>query len=379
MKIAIDISQIAYEGTGIANYTTEMVRNLLKTDGENEYLLFGISLRQQDKIRNYFDSVSNLRREIQFKLLPIPQTLGNLLWNKFHVVDIKNFLGDFDILHSSDWIQPPTTAKKVTTVHDLVIYKYPQFSHPNIIETHKKRLYWVKKECDIVIVDSLATKSDLINLLKMDQAKIEVVYPGIGTEFQPQSSEEIIRVKQRYGLYDNYILSVGTMEPRKNLHSVFAAFTRFLQHSLVANKKTPIELVIVGKVGWGEELKPTRYIHLLGQIPASDLPALYSGALFFIYPSLYEGFGLPVLEAMACGCPVLTSDRGSLKEVASDAALLVDPEEVDDIAVKMTQLYVDYDLQKELVERGKENVNKFSWQKAAEKIIKIYKKIGSIQ
>lgn len=379
MKIAIDISQIAYEGTGIANYTTEMVRNLLKTDGENEYLLFGISLRQQDKIRNYFNSVSNLRREIQFKLLPIPQTLGNLLWNKFHVVDIKNFLGDFDILHSSDWIQPPTTAKKVTTVHDLVIYKYPQFSHPNIIETHKKRLYWVKRECDIVIVDSLATKSDLINLLKMDQAKIEVVYPGIGTEFQPQSNEEIIRVKQRYGLYDNYILSVGTMEPRKNLHSVFAAFTRFLQHSLVANKKTPIELVIVGRVGWGEELKHTRYIHLLGQIPTSDLPALYSGALFFMYPSLYEGFGLPVLEAMACGCPVLTSDRGSLKEVASDAALLVDPEEVDDIAVKMTQLYVDYDLQKKLVERGKENVNKFSWQKAAEKIIKIYKKIGSIQ
>lgn len=378
MKIAIDISQIVYEGTGVANYTNEMVRNLLKIDRENEYLLFGMSLRQKDKLDSFFENVKSLNNKTQFKFLPIPQTLSNLIWNKFHIVDVRSFLGDFDILHSSDWIQPPTTARKVTTVHDLVIYKYPQFSHSNIIATQKKRLYWVKRECDAIIADSVATKSDLISILKVDQVKIEVVYPGIGVEFRHQNDEEIIRVKQKYGLYDNYILSVGTVEPRKNLSAVFAAFTKFLQHSLVASKKTPIGLVVAGKVGWGEELKPTKSVNLLGQIAQRDLPALYSGALFFVYPSFYEGFGLPVLEAMACGCPVITSDRGSLKEVASDAALLVDPGDTDDLTIKMTQLYIDCDLRGELVEKGKKNTEKFSWQKSAEEIIRIYKKLDTL-
>jgi len=375
MKIAIDISQIVYEGTGVANYTLQMVQNLLKIDRENEYLLFSISLRQKDKLTFYFNNFKSLNNKIQFKLLPIPQTFGNFLWNRLHKLAIDKFIGNFDVLHSSDWIQPPTAAKKVTTIHDLVIYKYPKYSHPYIVETHKRRLYWVKKECDVVIADSFSTKHDLIHFLKFNENKIEVIYPGIGEEFIRQSEEEIIRIKQKYGLYDNYILSVGTMEPRKNLHNVFSAFNNFMQHSLLVNKKTPIELVVVGKVGWGKELKPSKNIHLLGWIPQADLPALYSGALFFVYPSLYEGFGLPPLEAMACGCPVITSNRGSLKEVVAGAALLVDPEDKDDIKVKMTQLYIDEKLRKELVEFGKKNVEKFSWRKAAEEIIKIYKKI----
>src|SRR3989344_4635516 len=179
MKIAIDISQIAYEGTGVANYTAEMVKHLLKIDKKNDYLLLGMTLRQRKKLLDYFNTVKNLSDKVTLKLFPIPQTVGNILWNQLHKIKIENLTGKIDIFHSSDWIQPPSCAKKVTTVHDLVIYKYPETSHPQIIEVQKRRLDWVKRECDAVLADSKCTKNDLINILHFNPNKIEVIYAGV--------------------------------------------------------------------------------------------------------------------------------------------------------------------------------------------------------
>jgi glycosyltransferase involved in cell wall biosynthesis len=375
MKIAIDISQIVYEGTGVANYTKELVRHLLMLDKGNEYLLFGASFGRQNILREYFKQVSNLNTKARAKFLPLPEKLVNTIWNTLHIVNIEKILGKIDIFHSSDWVQPPTQAKKITTVHDLVVYRFPDISHQYIVETQKKRLVWVKKECDKILADSLSTKQDLINILHFSAEKIDVVYPGINEIFKPATNEEKIRVKQRYNLLDNYILTVGTAEPRKNLSTAINAFGRFLKHPLISARMLPLQLVVVGRAGWGEKIKDTSYIKNLDFVKNEDLPGLYSGATCLLYPSLYEGFGLPVIEAMACGTAVITSDRGSLKETAKDAALLVDPQSIEEIVIKMTQLFIDDNLRFSLIEKGKENISRFTWDKAAKEVKAIYEKV----
>lgn len=375
MRIAIDISQIVYEGTGVATYTDQLVRSLLEVDPHNDYILFGISLRKLKFLKDYFFKLNLLHKNLTSKFLYIPPTIGEFLWNRLHIFAVDNFLGKVDIFHSSDWIQPPVNAVKITTVHDLFVHEYPDISHPYIVETQKQRLKWVKKECGMILTDSAFTKNQLIKILGIDSTNIEVVYPGIANKFKPQNAEDMRRIKQKYSLYDDYVLSVGTLEPRKNIKTVLEAFERFQKHPLIAARNKPLSLVIVGKFGWGEKVINTKYVKTLGFVDENDLPALYSGAMFFIYPSLYEGFGFPILEAMACNCPVITSTRGSLRELVADAALIVDPQAVDDIALKMTQLVVDVDLRSALIKRGQKNAERFDWKKTAREVLAIYNKM----
>ena len=167
MKIGIDISQIVYQGTGVANYTKNLVESLLKTDKKNDYVFFFASLRKKPP------KLANIRA---FK---IPPTLLEFLWNKLHVFPIEWFIGDVDVFLSSDWTQPPTLrAKKVTTVHDLSPWTHPQTMHPKIVAVHKRRMKWVKKECDAIICDSQATKRDVIKILEIPEKKLKVIYPG---------------------------------------------------------------------------------------------------------------------------------------------------------------------------------------------------------
>ncbi len=375
MKIAIDISQVVYEGTGVASYTDQLVTHLLKVDTENEYLLFGIAFRKYKILADYLEKARHLNKKVSGKFLFLPQKFGNVVWNKLHLINLDLLLGQVDVFHSSDWMQPPINCKRVTTIHDLIVYKYQETSHPEIVETQKKRLYWVKKECDLVVCDSFATREDLERFLHFDSQKLEVVYPGIEEIYKPQNEEEILRIKQKYALFDNYILFVGTQEPRKNLQKVISAFNRFVKHPLILARKKPFELVLVGKWGWGEKLEMNRFIHKLGFVEKSDLPSLYSGASLFLYPSLYEGFGLPVVEAMSCGCPVVTSARGSLKEIAKDSALLVDPDDEEDLLIKMTQGIIDNKLREELIKNGKINSKRFNWGQTALQIKALYEQL----
>lgn len=377
MKIAIDISQIVHEGTGVATYTDQLVRNLLKIDEKNEYILFGISLRKFNFFKSYLTELQLLHRNLTGQFFHMPPRIGEFLGNRIHMINIENLIDRIDIFHSSDWIQPPSRAKKVTTVHDLVVYKYPEVSHPYIVETQKRRLRWVKKECDKVLADSDSTKKELIDNLQFNQEKIAVVYPGISEKYKPANSEQITRIKQKYGLYDDYILAVGTIEPRKNVKGILSAFEQLMKHSLISTRRKPLELVVVGKFGWGEKPQNTKYVKVLGFVDETDMPGLYSGASMFVFPSFYEGFGFPVLEAMACGTPVITSNRGSLREIASDAALIVDPQLPEDIAGKMIQLFVDQDLRNDLIKKGKIKASQFSWGKTAREVLDIYNELNN--
>lgn len=182
LKIGIDISQTAYEGTGVGEMVSSLVEELLKVDKENEYILFFSSLRK--KITNYKFQISNeyqiRNSKIQIKIFRFPPTVLDFLWNKLHIFPIEWFIGNVDVFISSDWTQPPTLkAKKATILYDLIIYKYPEETDSKIVEVQKRKLGWVKKECDIVFCISEATKRDAMELLGIEEEKLKVIYPGI--------------------------------------------------------------------------------------------------------------------------------------------------------------------------------------------------------
>lgn len=179
MRISIDVSQLVYQGTGVANYTQNLVKNLLKIDQKNEYLLFGYSLRQRSCLLNFCRRLQKQRPNVKVKIFPLPPTIAEFIWNRLHLLPIEWLIGSVDVFLSSDWIQPPAQAKKVTTIHDLIPLKFPQTLDPKIVHVHRRRLHWVKKECDLIICDSEATKKDVRETLGIEEKKLRVIYPGV--------------------------------------------------------------------------------------------------------------------------------------------------------------------------------------------------------
>ncbi|MFH0863611.1 MAG: hypothetical protein V1858_00770 [Candidatus Gottesmanbacteria bacterium] len=179
MKIGIDISQLAYKNTGVANYLEHLVEWLLKFDKENEYILFYSSLRKKFQISNFKLLINNQISNFHIKTYPLPPTLLDLLWNRLHICPVEWFIGDVDVFITSDWTEPPTIkAKKATILYDLIVYKYPQETDKKIIETQKRKLNWVKQESDMVFCISQSTKKDAIDILHFDEKKLKVTYPG---------------------------------------------------------------------------------------------------------------------------------------------------------------------------------------------------------
>lgn len=335
MRIGIDISQMAYEGTGTATYFRNLVTWLLRVDKKNEYVLFAGALRKR-----YVFSLSGLHPDIW----PLPPTVLDLLWNQLHTLPVEWLIGKIDIFHSSDWTQPSTRALKVAPILDMLVYKYPQSLHPTIVATQKRRLAWVKKEADHIITISKSTKKDIVEILKISPEKISVTYLAPGEEFSPQPKDRIATVRQKYQLDGDYFLTMGEPNSRKNIETV-----------VKAAKEIGANLAIIGHTG-------------LGVIPQSDLPALYSGAKCFVYASRYEGFGLPILEAMACGTSVICGRNSSLPEAAGDAATYVNIDDINDLAESMATI--------KKTGRERTQARKFSWGKTANETVKIYEEMA---
>lgn len=354
MRVAIDISQVIY-GTGVSTYTKNLLLNLLKLDSTNEYMLFGGSLRRRSELEAWADS---FKGNVRSKIFPIPPAVADIVGNLIHFPKIEKILGPLDVYHSSDWVQYPSGAFKVTTVHDLAPIIFRKFTNEKIVEVHKRRLKWVLGEADRIIVPSEATKLDILNL-GANGAAVRVIPEAPGSSFKPASSQEIERVKTKYKIFGPYVVGIG-INPRKNTQRIIEAFSKA--------KEKELKLVLVGRRNM--RLEETRGVIFANYAPDIDLAALYSGAEALIYTSLYEGFGLPIFEAFACGCPVVTSNISSMPEVAGGAAILVDPYDVDSISEGIKKALRS---KIGLKARGLKQVAKFSWDETAKMTLEVYK------
>lgn len=389
MKIAIDVSQVVYK-TGVSRYTKELVRHLLKIDKKNEYLLFAGVWRQKKEVLDFFDSLAKEKLKFSQKVVFLPPKFAEIVFNGLGCW-VDNFIGKVDVFHASNWTTPKTSAKLVTTVHDLAPILYPKSFPKKIIDNFAKNLFLIKKNADAVLVDSLSTRQDLLKQTGILADKIHLVYLSAGDKFKPvKDKSKIALVKKKHGIKSNYLLSVGTQEPRKNIKKLIKAF---IDNQRLNKKLTErngdgysCQLVLVGKFGWGDKsLKSSSVLAIgknknlkileLGFVADKDLPALYSGAKVFVYPSLYEGFGLPVLEAMACASPVITSNRSATAEIADGAGLLVNPQKTETINRAINKVLFDQSIRDSLIKKGLARARQFSWEKTAKETLKVYENI----
>lgn len=277
----------------------------------------------------------------------------------------------------------------VISIMDLAFFHFPElFAKKDLYQLHKWTEYSVKKASKIITI-SEASKDDIIKLYHIPQDRIHVVYPGIKESLTLTPHNYSMQdLQQKYGISDNFILFVGTLQPRKNIVRAIEAFSKVVsRRSEIRDQKSEdgeLQFVIVGRKGWLYEdilAAPKKYgvedkVKFLDFVPDDELPTLYKNAKCFLWPSLYEGFGLPVVEAMSYGCPVITSNTSSLPEAGGDAAVYVDPRDTDDIAKKLQVVLSTKSKRAEMIEKGKKQVAKFSWEKAAEQTLEVLQQVA---
>jgi len=302
----------------------------------------------------------------------------DLVW-MHAILPLKARQAGIDVLHMPTGIIPYwSPSPMVLTILDTVLFQMPER-----FPAWQRRYFQAMgprsaRQADRILTISEQSKRDIIRQFKVAPEKVTVTYLAAGPEFRPLPRENIAAVRSLYGLDERFILTVGAIEPRKNLDRLFEAYAK------LRSKGLPYQLVHVGPKGWLQEdlivkidqLSLQESVRFLGLLPLADLVAVYNAASLFVYPSLYEGFGLPVLEAMACGCPVVTANTSSLPEVAGDAAVLVDPYQVDAIAQGIGEVLENTNLAAELRERGWQQAQRFSWQRTALETLKVYHEVA---
>lgn len=364
MKVAVDISQSAYEGTGVGRYMINLARGLNEYgSSKNIYTFLFSSLRK--------DPPKSLKLKPPTKLIQwkFPPTVLDMMWNRLHILPFEKLVGNQDIVITSDWTEAPTMrAKKMTVIHDLVIYKYPETSTKKIIATHKRRLHWVKKESSHIIVDSFSTKKDCIDILKIPEKKLTVIYPAI--EITPPTKVDQQRVVKKYKLNRPFILTVGKLEPRKNIPRLIEAFEK--------SNLPDVDLVIVGAKGWGknDERKDNPHVRFLGFVSEEDLYALYATCEFFVAPALYEGFGYPVVEAMACGASVTGSNTSSLKELITGVGPTFNPLSVNSMSKTLVSMHENTDMRKKIQQKGLARAREFTVKEFVKKYEQLFQKLA---
>lgn len=396
MRIGIDYTSAMRQGAGIGRYTRELVRALAALDRDNEYVLFvaigGLrSLEGSGQPFSVAQFASTWPPNFRIRSVPLSDHRLVVLWHRLRLpLPVDLVTGPVDVFHSPDFTLPPLRhGKTVLTVHDLSFIRYPETADAGLRAYLNRAVPRSVARADLVLADSRSTRDDLVELFGTDAARIQVLYPGVESRFHPIADKDhdpiacdgtgLDQIRERYGLHFPFILSVGTLQPRKNYIRLIEAFGQ-MKDMAAGDDVRRMRLVIVGGKGWlyeeifarVEALGLTDAVLFLGRLADEDLPALYNLADLFVFPSLYEGFGLPVLEAMACGVPVVCSTASSLPEVIGDAGLMVDPHDVEGLAVAMARVIADRALRARMVEKGLARARRFTWTAAAERLLDIY-------
>jgi len=373
MTIGIDIRVLARgTRTGVEEYTINLLEHLLPLEPKINFKLFYNAYRKVSLTYPWLDF-----ENVQLKDFKIPNRFLFVSARYFQQPKIDQLLKGIDLYFNPHFFVAPLSVgcRKVITFHDLSFERYPHFFS-------RRKRSWQRflmnasteaEQADKIIAVSQSTKEDLVNLYKIEPKKIKVIYSGIGRQFRPMNSGQrsANNIGKKYNLPDKFILYFGTIEPRKNIIGLIRAFE-------LLRKKQPIKLVIAGAKGWlyqdifkaARQSKYRREIIFTGFVEETDKPYLYNLAELFVYPSFFEGFGFPPLEAMACGVPTIVSRTSSLPEAVGQGALMIDPYHTDELAWAMEIVLSNQDLRGRLIQEGIAQAKKFSWPKCARQTLK---------
>jgi glycosyltransferase involved in cell wall biosynthesis len=366
IRVGISAEFINMKSGGPESYIVNLIKALMKID-QNEYNLYVVN-----------DSVFG-DRQIPHNFNICSLRFYNPWLRNALIMPLELFRRPIDILHIQNVVPPLYRGKLVATIHDISFEIYPE-TFPKAMRLRLSLLVKLTaRRADVVITGSENTKKDLISLYGVPPENIEVTpYSHSDIYRQISDGEKIESIKTRYGLNERYVLYTGTLQPRKNVVGLIRAW-----NILRGNYHVKCKLVIVGKQGWlytdimrlMEESDYTKDIIYLGYLPDKVLPYIFNAAELYVYPSFYEGFGLTVLEAMACGVPVIAANNSSLPEVLGDAGILVDPHSDQEIAKAMFKVFNDQDLKTDMIKKGIERSKMFSWEHTAKRTLAVYNKI----
>jgi glycosyltransferase involved in cell wall biosynthesis len=398
MRIGYDITILYIARAGILYYNINLLRQLVTLAPADEFTFVDyVPVRQSLPLAAPIDDLLSPR--VQWKVIDGPPHRKAIRWQRLNFTGGRFFaqqvdavlerpwlwwidnrtravqrsvMRDLDVFHVSDVTQlVPEQGKVVATIYDMSPVIFPQFHTSENRNTFARKLQHIRQHADVLIAISESTKRDIIEHLGFPETRIHVAYGGVDANFAPLPDQAALRsTLAKYGLREpGYILHVGTLEPRKNLVRLIEAYAQVRQR---CGDVTP-PLVLVGQNGWDSadiftavaRHKLSDHVQIVGFVADADLPVIYNGATIFAYPSLYEGFGIPVLEAMACGVPVLTSTVSSLPEIVGDTGLLVEATDTQAIAAGLQQLVEDAELRRDLSVRGAVRATRFTWQETA--------------
>lgn len=376
MRIGIDFTAAITQGAGIGRYTRNLVAALARLDTDDRFTLFSaerpIPGRDFPTAPNFHSRVYNISNRYM-----------TILWHRLRLpIPVELFTGPVDVFHGPDFVLPPVLrARSVVTIHDIAFLTNPECAMPSLAAYLSVVVPRAARAADRIITVSQATANDLTKQLAIPPEKISVIYPGLEPRFTPDRDEAAIEtLRAKYGIERPSILAVSTIEPRKNYERLIAAFAQAMHEP-----DGPMMLVIAGRKGWiydgvfeaVEKLQLGERVKFLDYVSDAELPLLYKAADVLAMPSISEGFGIPVAEAMASGTPVVCSTGGSLPEIAGGAALTVDPYDIDGLAAALLRLTRDTALRETLILRGLERVKAFSWEHSARAHLDIYQALST--
>jgi len=368
MKVGITAEALSSKGAGIGTYDYNLIKNL----NEFNECRFSLMLYENDILFPSIDKIiiSN----------PFYKISKLYLWHPYLSIILNSKNYNLDIIHSLN--QGPAffklkKQKYIITIHDILPIVFPRMRPFNIFLIYKSLLPRTLKNAHKTIAVSISTKQDLMKYFNVPEDKIRVIYEAADEKFKPLNNDKVNEVKKKYHLNFSFILYVGGLAAHKNISILIKSFYK------IKNKGITHKLIIAGTKRWKykeifeiiTKLNLQNDVIFTGYFPEEDLPALYNAADLFVYPSLYEGFGLPPLEAMACGTPVITSNTSSLPEVVGDAGIMIDPYDVDGLADAMYEVLRNDGLREKMVKSGLERAKTFSWKKTARETLKVYEEV----